>query len=211
APVPALRPSHNAPSAPSPVAPLGTALRPAAPPVDQGPSPPSLTRDAPRPRFRPVARRATPICPSAPSRPPPLGPSAPSPLGPGLVAQDAVSCGSVSHGHVARGLVARGLIAPCLIAQGSAPPPKFILPLPAALAPATRLATEPVTPVARVLVAPFASLPVAPVARVPAASAAAHHLLSSHGPSSSLALSFFRYAGCTPSEGVLHMAIPACS
>ncbi|CAI7855457.1 unnamed protein product [Closterium sp. NIES-53] len=77
---------------------------------------------------------------------------------------------------------------------------------------AARLATEPVTPVDRVLVAPFASVPVAPVVRVPAASAATHHLLYSHGPSSSsLALSFLRCAGCTPSGGVVHMAIPACS
>ncbi|CAI7805053.1 unnamed protein product [Closterium sp. NIES-53] len=80
------------------------------------------------------------------------------------------------------------------------------------VAPAACLATESVTPIACVTVAPFASVPVAPVARVPAASVAAHHLLSSHGPSSSsLALSFFRCAGCTPSWGVLHMAIPACS
>ncbi|CAI7894959.1 unnamed protein product [Closterium sp. NIES-53] len=53
------------------------------------------------------------------------------------------------------------------------------------VAPAVRLAAEPVTPVALVPVAPFASVSVAPVARVPAASAATHHLLSSHGPSSS--------------------------
>ncbi|CAI7800973.1 unnamed protein product [Closterium sp. NIES-53] len=72
------------------------------------------------------------------------------------------------------------------------------------VAPAARLATEPVTPVAHVPVAPFASVPVAPVARVPAASAATHHLLSSHGPSSSsLALSFLRCAWCTTSGGVL--------
>ncbi|CAI7868071.1 unnamed protein product [Closterium sp. NIES-53] len=59
------------------------------------------------------------------------------------------------------------------------------------VAPAACLAVEPVTPVARVAVAPFASVPVAPVACVPAASVATHHLLSSHGPSSSsLALSF---------------------
>ncbi|CAI7735804.1 unnamed protein product [Closterium sp. NIES-53] len=64
------------------------------------------------------------------------------------------------------------------------------------VAPAARLAAEPVTPVARVPVAPFASVPVAPVAHVPAASAATHHLLSSHGPSSSsLALSFLCCAG----------------
>ncbi|CAI7788501.1 unnamed protein product [Closterium sp. NIES-54] len=61
------------------------------------------------------------------------------------------------------------------------------------VAPAARLAAEPVTPVAHVPVAPFASVPVALVARVPAASATTHHLLSSHGPSSSsLALSFLR-------------------
>ncbi|CAI7737642.1 unnamed protein product [Closterium sp. NIES-54] len=77
------------------------------------------------------------------------------------------------------------------------------------VAPTARLAAEPVTPVARVPVAPFASVP---VARVPAASAATHHLLSSHGPSSSsLALSFLCCAGCTHSGGVMHMAIPACS
>ncbi|CAI7924268.1 unnamed protein product, partial [Closterium sp. NIES-53] len=80
------------------------------------------------------------------------------------------------------------------------------------VAPAARLAVEPVTPVTRVPVAPFASVPVAPVARVPAALATTHHLLSSHGPSSSsLALSFLHCAWCTPSGGVMHMAIPACS
>ncbi|CAI7848254.1 unnamed protein product, partial [Closterium sp. NIES-53] len=76
------------------------------------------------------------------------------------------------------------------------------------VAPAARLAAEPVTPVSRVPVAPFASVPVAPVAHVPAASAATHHLLSSHGPSSSsLALSYIRCVGCTPSGGVLHMVL----
>ncbi|CAI7786675.1 unnamed protein product, partial [Closterium sp. NIES-53] len=76
------------------------------------------------------------------------------------------------------------------------------------VAPAARLAAEPITPVARVPVAPFANVPVAPVARVLAASAATHHLLSSHGPSSSsLALSFLRCAWCTPSGGVLHMVL----
>ncbi|CAI7886365.1 unnamed protein product [Closterium sp. NIES-53] len=72
------------------------------------------------------------------------------------------------------------------------------------VAPAARLAAEPVTRVARVPVAPFASVPVAPVARVPVASAATHHLLSSHGPSSSsLPLSFLCCAWCTTSGGVL--------
>ncbi|CAI7736668.1 unnamed protein product [Closterium sp. NIES-53] len=64
------------------------------------------------------------------------------------------------------------------------------------VAPAAHLAAESVTPVA--------SVHVAPVVRAPAASAAAHHLLSSHGPSSSsLAFCFFR---CTllgvPLQGV---------
>ncbi|CAI7749844.1 unnamed protein product [Closterium sp. NIES-53] len=79
------------------------------------------------------------------------------------------------------------------------------------VAPAARLAAEPVTPVAHLPVAPFASVPVAPVARVPAASAATHHLLSSHGPSSSsLALSFLRCAWCTTSGGVL-LLVPAAN
>ncbi|CAI7826417.1 unnamed protein product [Closterium sp. NIES-53] len=72
---------------------------------------------------------------------------------------------------------------------------------------AARLAAEPVTPVAHVPVAPFASVPVAPVARVPATSAATHHLLSSHGPSSSLALSFLHCSWCTPSGGVVHKVL----
>ncbi|CAI7756354.1 unnamed protein product [Closterium sp. NIES-53] len=76
------------------------------------------------------------------------------------------------------------------------------------VAPAARLAAESVTPVARVPVAPFASMPVAVVARVPGASAATHHLLSSHGPSSSsLALSFLRCAWCTPSGGIVHKVL----
>ncbi|CAI7856581.1 unnamed protein product [Closterium sp. NIES-54] len=76
------------------------------------------------------------------------------------------------------------------------------------VSPAARLAAEPVTPVARVPVAPFASVPVAPVACVPAASAATHHLLSSHGPSSSsLALSFLHCAWCIPSRGVVHKTL----
>ncbi|CAI7811203.1 unnamed protein product, partial [Closterium sp. NIES-53] len=76
------------------------------------------------------------------------------------------------------------------------------------VAPAARLAAEPVTPVARVPVAPIASVPVSPVARVPAASATTHHLLSSHGPSSSsLALSFLCCTWCTPSRSVVHKVL----
>ncbi|CAI7914365.1 unnamed protein product [Closterium sp. NIES-53] len=171
-----------------------------------GPPPAALRAALPRP----IARRPLPLGPSPrPVTPRPVATARPSPLGwpvaPSTARignRDVEGCDKevLGNGGSCRGVGAVKPVAP--VARETVAPVAREPIAPVAresVAPAARLAAEPVTPVAHVPVAPFASVPIAPIARVPAASAVTHHLLSSHGPSSSsLALSFLHYAGCTP-------------